>query len=220
MKSGGGLGPTAPLCHGQCETDDVGGTDGEDSSELRQGQQSKPHSPCRAGPLPSKKRLKEVEEKRLDRPVSVADVGLQEFLLTACVQRCLQAEPVCHILTKASSLIRDVRFGLDSGRRQSCAHVPSPIFLAAGGIGELCRMKTTRQAGAKQSQPSVSRRRSNRTSERRPCAHALHDALNPDVIVGLPKRPRSAAFAQIQSDHSSRLSRSRPICSLGTSGPS
>ena len=28
--------------------------DGEDSSELRQGQQSKPHSPCRAGPFPSK----------------------------------------------------------------------------------------------------------------------------------------------------------------------
>ena len=55
MKSGGGLGPAAPLCHGRCETDGVGGTDGEDSSELRQGQQSKPHSPCRAGPLLSKK---------------------------------------------------------------------------------------------------------------------------------------------------------------------
>ena len=54
MKSGGGLGPAAPLCHGRCETDGVGGTDGEDSSELRQGQQSKPHSPCRAGPFPSK----------------------------------------------------------------------------------------------------------------------------------------------------------------------
>ena len=56
MKSGGGLGPAAPLCHGRCETDGVGGADGEDgedSSELRQGQQSKPHSPCRAGPFPS-----------------------------------------------------------------------------------------------------------------------------------------------------------------------
>ena len=176
MKSGDGLGPAAPLCHGQRETDGVGGTDGEDSSELRQGQQSKPHSPCRAGPLPSKKRLKEVEEKRLDRPVSVADVGLQEFLLTACVQRCLQAEPVCHILTKASSLIRDVRFGLDSGRRQSCAHAPSPFSWQQAGsvncaesrLGELCRIKTRRQAGAKQSQPSVSRRQTNRTSVRRP----------------------------------------------------
>jgi hypothetical protein len=54
MKSGGGLGPAAPLCHGRCETDGVGETDGEDSSELRQGRQSKPHSPCRAGPFPSK----------------------------------------------------------------------------------------------------------------------------------------------------------------------
>ena len=54
MKSGGGLGPAAPLCHGRCETDGVGGTDGEDSSELRQGRKSKPHSPCRAGPFPSK----------------------------------------------------------------------------------------------------------------------------------------------------------------------
>ena len=42
MKSGGGLGPAAPLCHGRCETDGVGGTDGEDSSELRQGQEAKP----------------------------------------------------------------------------------------------------------------------------------------------------------------------------------
>ena len=32
------------------------GTDGKDSSELRQGRQSKPHSPCRAGPFPSKKK--------------------------------------------------------------------------------------------------------------------------------------------------------------------
>ena len=54
MKSGDGLGPAAPLCHGQRETDGVGGTDGEDSSELRPGQQSKTHSPCRAGPFPSK----------------------------------------------------------------------------------------------------------------------------------------------------------------------
>ena len=30
-------------------------------------------------------RLKEVEDKRLDRPVSVADVGLQDFLLTAAL---------------------------------------------------------------------------------------------------------------------------------------
>ena len=35
----------------------MGGTDGEDSSELRQGRQSKPHSPCRAGPFPSKKKI-------------------------------------------------------------------------------------------------------------------------------------------------------------------
>ena len=34
----------------------MGETDGEDSSELRQGRQSKPHSPCRAGPFPSKKK--------------------------------------------------------------------------------------------------------------------------------------------------------------------
>ena len=32
----------------------AGGTDGKDSSELRQGRRSKPHSPCRAGPFPSK----------------------------------------------------------------------------------------------------------------------------------------------------------------------
>ena len=52
MKSGGGLGPAAPLCHGRCETDGVGGTDGGESSELRPGQQSKPRSPSRAaGPL-------------------------------------------------------------------------------------------------------------------------------------------------------------------------
>ena len=30
------------------------GTDDEDSSELRQGRKSKPRSPCRAGPFPSK----------------------------------------------------------------------------------------------------------------------------------------------------------------------
>ena len=44
-------------------------------------------------------RLNQVEDKRLDRPVSVADVGLQEFLLTAALPAC-EAEPVCHTLTK------------------------------------------------------------------------------------------------------------------------
>ena len=33
MKSGGGLGPAAPLCHGRCETDGVGGADGEDGKD-------------------------------------------------------------------------------------------------------------------------------------------------------------------------------------------
>ena len=62
LKSGGGLRPAAPLL--SCVASARVG--GEDGSELRQGRKSKPYSPCRAGPFPSKngddRLMRETEE--------------------------------------------------------------------------------------------------------------------------------------------------------------
>ena len=60
LKSGGGLRPAAPLL--SCVASARVG--GEDGSELRQGRKSKPHSPCRAGPFPSKNRKNKTGIKR------------------------------------------------------------------------------------------------------------------------------------------------------------
>ena len=66
LKSGGGLRPAAPLL--SCVASARVG--GEDGSELRQGRKSKPHSPCRAGPFPSK-----------NLGVSVSGLGLRAVCL-------------------------------------------------------------------------------------------------------------------------------------------
>ena len=59
LKSGGGLRPAAPLL--SCVASARVG--GEDGSELRQGRKSKPHSPCRAGPFPSKNRFNKISDE-------------------------------------------------------------------------------------------------------------------------------------------------------------